>query len=110
MREFFKNKFNLTLFILQCVAVLFFCLINVWSICFVFAIFCEGAFFIVLGIAILNKNKQISKKESLLHNLPMQKNDIEDMEKRNKQKIKLNKFQAVLYIIMGILLIFLCVF
>jgi len=110
MREFFKNKYNLIMLIVQCVAILFFCLGNAWSICFIFAIFCEGAFFEVLGIAMLHNNKLITKKESMLHSLPMQKADIEDMEKRNKQKIKLNKFQAVLYIIMGVLLIFLCFF
>ena len=105
-----SNKFNITLIIIQIIAIVLFVLGNAWSICFLIGISVEGVFFIVLGIKYFFDNKEISRREDLLESLPMQKADIEVMEKNNNRKIKSNKFQAILYILMGIILVFIILF
>ena len=104
--EFFSNKFNLILTIVQVIALVLFGFGNVWAICFVLAISSEGVFFVVLGIKTFANNKQIKSRESMMGALPIKKAELEHMQKQNNRTIKLNKLQAVLYIIMGIILVF----
>lgn len=110
LKRFFSNKLNIVLTILQVVVVVFFLFGNVWNTCLLIAIVIEGVFFVTLGIKSLFSNKFIRSQESLFEKLPMQKAEIESLEKSNNRKIKSNKLQAVLYMIMGIVLVFLVIF
>lgn len=104
--EFFKNKFNTTLFIMQTVACLFFVLGYAWGGFLLFAIISEGVFFVTLGIRSIISNREIVRKESIIAGLPIGQDEIESMQKSNRRKMKNNKFTGVLYILMGILLVF----
>jgi len=104
--NFFKNKFNTILFIVQVVACLFFALGNVWGICFLFAVMSEGVFFFVMGVRSIVSNREIMRKESMLTSLPIAEDEIESLQKSNKRKVKSNQLQGVLYILMGLLLVF----
>lgn len=103
---FFKSKFNIVLFIVQVVACLFFILGSAWVGFVFFAIISEGVFFIILGIKTIVSNRQISQKESILAKLPIGQDEIDSMQKSNKRKMKSNKFTGFLYIVMGIILVF----
>ena len=108
--DFFKSKINIVLVAVQVTAILLFLLGNFWSICFVLAVMSEGVFLIVLGVKTFNGNKQLKKKEEMLMGLPMDKLELENMKKRNSRIIKSNKLQGVLYIVMGLIFLFIGVF
>ena len=108
--KFFSNKFNLILTIVQSAAVLCFLLNNALTFLLILGIVLEGVFFIVLGVRMFFDNKKIRQKEDLMRSLPMQREDEASMQKNNTRQIKANIWQAVLYIVMGIILIFLVLF
>lgn len=91
-------------------AVLCFLLSNILAFLLIIGIVLEGIFFVVLGIKKFFDNRLIKKQENIISALPMQKGDIESMQKSNTRQIKANVWQAVLYIIMGIILIFIVLF
>ena len=106
IEKFLKNKFNVVLLIVQVIAILFLILGSMWDFAYILAVILEGVFFVLLGIKMFINNSKIRYKESLMQNLPIQKQEMESIQKSNVRKIKSNKFQAILYILMGILLIF----
>jgi len=108
--NFFKNKFNLILTICQVVALMLLGFGSIWQICFILSIVAEGIFFVVLGIKMLVGNKDILKDQEMYESLPLEQTEIERMEKRNVKTIKYNKFQAIMYIILGIILVFIVLF
>ena len=106
IKNFFKNKFNLILTIIQALALILFAFGSVWGVCTIIGLVIEGVFLIVWGIKMFVGNKSIKSKEELLSALPIDQSESEKMQKRNKITIKGNRFQGVMLILLGILIIF----
>ena len=106
IKNFFKNKFNLILTIIQALALILFAFGSVWGVCTIIGLIIEGVFLIVWGIKMFVGNKSIKSKEELLSALPIDQSESEKMQKRNKITIKGNRFQGVMLILLGILIIF----
>ena len=83
IKKFLKNKFNLTLLIVQACAILMFAFGSVWAICTIIGLIVEGVFFVLWGIKMIVGNKEIRKKEELLNSLPIGHTESEKMQKRN---------------------------
>lgn len=110
LKEFFGNKFNIVLTVIQVLALIMLVLGKVSGFCYLLAIAMEGVFFIVWGIRIFCQNKEIVKKQNIIDSLPISQNELDTMHKSNTRHIKANKLQAVLFIMMGIVLIFMLIF
>ena len=108
--KFFRNKFNIALLIVQCIALAFFLLGNFWGVAFIFAVLSESVFFILLGIRLFKQNKEILSNQDIMLGLPIAKSEMESLEKSNKKNIRANKLQAILCIFMGIVLFFIVIF
>ena len=106
IKNFLKNKFNLILTIIQATALLLFAFSEVWIMCIIIGLLLEGAFFVVWGIKMLIGNKVIRQKEELLNSLPIGQTESEKMKKRNNIKIKGNKFQGIMLILLGLIIVF----
>ena len=106
IKNFFKNKFNLILTIIQALALILFAFGSVWGVCTIIGLVIEGVFLIIWGIKMFVGNKSIKSKEELLSALPIDQSESEKMQKRNKITIKGNRFQGVMLILLGILIIF----
>ena len=109
LKEFFSNKFYIVLTIIQSLAIIMLALGMVSGIFYALAIALEGVFFVVWGIRIFYQNKEIVKKQNLIDALPMSQSDIDTMHKSNTRHIKANKLQAILFIMLGIVLIFMLI-
>lgn len=109
LKEFFGNKFNIVLTAIQVLALIMLVLGKVSGFCYLLAIAMEGVFFIVWGIKNFCQNKEILKKQNLIETLPLTQNDMDTMHKSNTRHIKANKLQGVLFIMLGIVLIFMLI-
>lgn len=106
LKKFLSRKFNIVLTITLLLALLFLAFCNVWSLAIIFSIVLLGVYLILLGVNNFLKNKEIVKSQEILEKLPFSESQIENSKKQDRKKIKSNKFQGILYILFGIILIF----
>jgi hypothetical protein len=104
--NFFKNKFNIVLIIIQIVALVCYFLGNVSFVFSIMFFLLEGGFFITLGIRILIGVKNSRYSDELLTQLPYSQEEIQMKRKMNQNTNKNNKFVAFSFIVLGCILIF----
>lgn len=110
MKKFLKNKFNLTLVIVQAIALLFLCFCNLSVVFIMLAIGVEGVFFILYGVKYFINNKELNEKNNLLELLPMEDEEKKQMNIKESKSKKGNVGKALLFIFFGVILIFLMIF
>ena len=110
IKEFFKNKLNIALFVFQIVAIVFLCLLNVWKYSIVIMLVSEGLFFILFGIRNIRKNKILDSNLEMAEKIGIQEVDLEKETKKNKVQKKMNVFYAFIYFVMGLILIGIAIF
>ncbi len=105
--DFFKNKFNLTLIIIQVVAVISYCLAHMMFFLVLFFML-ESSFFIVWGAKVIHDNRKALSKLDLYEQLPYTDAEKATFKKSYERNSKNNKFMAVMLIVIGIVLLFSC--
>ena len=110
MKDFFKSKLNVAMFVLQCVALFLLCLCNIHIIFLILAFMCEGSFFIILGASCFVANKKMNKDVEIRNMLPLSDEEKNIMAEQQKKRAKGNKLKGILYVIFGVILIFLFIF
>ncbi len=110
IKKFFKSKLNITMFILQIIAIIFICFAQFWNFAFIILLLSEGLFFIVLGIKFIYQNKVIDKNLEMFNKLPYEDKDPIKTDKKLKWSKKSNILQAILYFMMGLCLIVIAIF
>lgn len=106
IKEFLKQKLNISLFILEVVAIILFCLGRLEALFFSFGMSIQGLFFVVLGIKMIIKNKKIFNDYEIVQTLPYDKKYLDAQKKKTYDLIKNNKFLSIAFWCMGALLIF----
>lgn len=110
IKEFFKNKLNVALFVFQIVAIVFLCLLNVWKYSIVIMLISEGIFFILFGFRNIRKNKTLDSNLEMAEKIGLEEIDLEKETKRNKVQKKMNVFYSFIYFVMGLILIGIAIF
>lgn len=110
MKEFFKSKLNITMLILQVIALAFLCFCSLHAVFMILAILFEGAFFIVLGVSFFMANKKLDKDIELRSMLPISEEEKNALAEKRKKSVKGNKLKGVMYMVFGVILIFLIIF
>ena len=103
---FFKDKFNISLVVLQVLALISFCFSEISGVVASMFFVLEGVFFIVLGIKILLNIKKTRDKYEILSQLPYTEAEKAEIIKKTESANKNNKFIGVVLILIGIILIF----
>lgn len=104
--KFLKNKINITLIVLQVLAVISFLLGSfVGFFSSMFFVF-EGAFFIVWGIKSLLVIKDSRFKQEIYEQLPYDRLEKERIRKQTQNSERNNKFMGIFLILFGVILIF----
>jgi len=106
LKKFLSRKFNIVLAINLILALVFLAFCNIWSDAIIISMVLLGVYLIMLGVNNFLRNKEIIKNQEILEKLPFSETQIENSKKQDRKKIKSNKFQGVLYILFGIVLIF----
>lgn len=103
---FFKDKFNIALVVIQILALISFCFSEMSEVFASMFFVLEGAFFIVLGIKILQNIKKSRDKYEMISQLPYTNAEKAEIIKKIESANKNNKFIGVVLILIGIVLIF----
>ena len=77
IKEFFKNKLNVALFVFQVVAIVFLCLLNVWKYSIVIMLISEGIFFVLFGVRNIRKNKTLDSNLEMAEKIGLEEIDLE---------------------------------
>ncbi len=104
--EFFKNKFNISLIVLQVLAVISYFLSSRFLLFLILFFVLEGAFFIVWGVKYIIVNKDTKYKLEIYNQLPYTDEQRETIRKNSENNSKNNKLMAVMLILLGIVLFF----
>ena len=104
--EFLKNKLNMTLIILQTLALISFSLCELFVFFLVMFFGFESAFLIVWGVKYIVANKDAKYKLEIYDQLPYTDEQREVIRKNNENNSKNNKMMAVMLILFGIVLFF----
>ena len=106
IRKFCKDKFNIVLLIIQILALFFLALASISYVFTILFFVMESVFFIVLGIKFLVGTKKLKNNQELYNQLPYNETQRELLKKNDENEIKNNKFRGVMFIILGIILLF----
>ena len=106
MLRFLKNKFNITLIVIQMIAIVVYLINGLWEYMPVIFFALEGVFFIVWGVKILSDLKKLDVQQEVFGQMPYTDEERIEIAKRNKAVRKNNKFLAVALIILGAVLFF----
>lgn len=103
--EFLKDKFNITLIVLQILAIVsyFLCVYFVFLVLFYLL---ESAFLIVWGVRYFVSNNNSKNKMELYNQLPYTNAEREQLRKSTEKTSKNNKMMAVMLILLGVVLLF----
>lgn len=110
MKEFFKSKFNIVLFSTQVLALLALCFSSLNGIFLIISIVMEGVFFVVYGVNCFLANKKMERDNDLYELLPISEEEKKTMSVREKKSKKGNILKGIMFIVFGIMLVFLVVF
>ena len=103
--NFFKNKLNTTLVLMQVVALIVF-LINSLSVVFVVLFFLlEGAFFIVWGAKIFYEMSHGMNQKETIMQLPYTDEERRRLMMQTERSNKNNKSVAIMFILLGSILV-----
>lgn len=109
IKKFFRNKLNVTCFVIECVALLFLligaCGVPVFIVLFLIM---QGVAIIMWGVRTIRQNDQIAFNKQYYEELPFSKEDRVAMEKMDDRTMKNNKANGWIYIILGLVLILSC--
>lgn len=104
--NFFKNKFNITLIILQVIAFVSYFLGGISQFFVVMFFVLEGAFFIVWGIKFLVGIGDSKYSQEIYSQLPFSEDERQRIRKHGMMTNKNNKFIGAFMIVLGVILIF----
>ena len=103
--EFLRNKFNISLIVLQCLAIVcYFLSAYVFFLVMFFVL--ESAFLIVWGVKYLHINRHNKYKLDIYDQLPYTDAEKEVIKKNNIANNKNNKTIAIMLIMLGVILFF----
>jgi hypothetical protein len=103
--NFFKNKLNTTLVLMQVVALIVF-LMNSLSVVFVVLFFLlEGAFFIVWGAKIFYEMSHSMNQKETIMQLPYTDEERRRLMIQTERANKNNKYVAIMFILLGSILV-----
>ena len=103
--NFFKNKFNTSLVLIQIAALIVF-LMNSLSAVFVVLFFMlEGSFFIVWGIKILYETSHGGNKQETIMQLPYTDEERRRLMMQVEKTNKNNRSVAIMFILLGSILV-----
>jgi len=109
IKKFLSDKLNLTLTIIQSIAII--CLMFIWlSIIFNigFLIF-ESVFFVIWGIKILIDTNKIKYRKEYYSKLPYTAEQLEYLKKKDVKDMKSGKLKGYLTIFLGISLLYMSI-
>lgn len=109
LQQFLKDKVNMTICILQLLAIVFLCLCGVWQFATFLFLILEGLVFVFVGIRTLKQNKKIDREYELANKINIENVDMLKQNKKNNIEKKSNRFSAIIYFLMGITLIFIAI-
>ena len=104
--KIFKNKFNITLIILQVLALFCYFMAGLWQGFAVIFFVLEGVFLIVWGIKIFADIKKIDDNHEILGQLPFTEEEKKNILKTDLRVKKNNRLVAIILIILGTVLVF----
>ncbi|MGN0961723.1 MAG: hypothetical protein ACI4PF_05985 [Christensenellales bacterium] len=104
--KFIKDKFNITLIIIQVLAIICYALSFLGAVVVGLFFTLEGVFFIVWGIKILRAVKYSFISQEIYNQLPYTEEQRIALRKKTERNAKNNRFIGVTLIILGIVLFF----
>lgn len=104
--DYFKDKLNLTLLIVQTLAILCYFLGFLWGVLSIVFFVLEGVFFVVWGIKWLLVAKKIQRQENVYKDFIVDDKKKEKISKTEQMRNKNNTLVGVGLIVMGVVLIF----
>jgi len=104
--SFFKSKFNIALIVLQILAIVCYFLSRLGDFFSIIFFVLEGAFFVVWGIKILYQLKVQDVSKEVLNQLPYSDEEKERQRKLRESVAKNNRFIAICFIVLGLILVF----
>lgn len=110
LQKFFKSKLNILLVASQTLALLFLCFVSTGTWAYILTLVMEGLFFVFLGCKQFAKNKELDETLEIQSKIKIENIDMETQNKRAKFEKKGNVFQAILYFLMGLVLIVVAIF
>ena len=110
LQKFFKSKLNIMIVASQTLALLFLCFLSTGKWAYILTLVLEGLFFIFLGCKQFAKNKELDEALEIQSKIKIEKIDMEKQNKRVNITKKGNVFQAMLYFLMGLVLIVVALF
>ena len=110
INKFLKNKLNITLLVIQAIALI--CLVfSSLSVVFnVLFLLLESCFFILWGISNLLMVTRIRNRNKDYSMLPYTKEQLDTLAKRDMYEIKNTKFKGIMLLILGVFLLFTTIF
>ena len=102
---FLKSKFNITLIILQALAVASYLLSSAVGFLSILFFLLESAFFVAWGIGTLIKGKNKYSQETF-NQLPYSEEEKENFRKLNESNKKNSKFMGSMLILLGLIILF----
>lgn len=110
IKDFFKSKFNISMVVAQCLALIFLCLNSVWQVATILFFVFEGVFFVLWGISFFKRNKKLDQQTEILEKIDIVEIDMDKTQKKNKITKRSNVFTGIMIIMMGFVLIFIAIF
>ena len=109
IKKILSDKFNLTLVIVQTIAIICLILIRLSIVFNIAFLFLEGLYFILWGVKIIKNTNMIKYREEYYSKIPYTKEQLEYLRKKDIMDRKSGKFMGWMFIILGILLLYLTV-
>ena len=106
IKKLLSDKFNLSLVIIQGLAIICLVLIKISIVFNIGFLLLESAFFILWGIKILVDTGKIKYREEYYSKLPYTPEQLEYLKKKDIMDRKSGKFRGIMLIIFGIALLY----
>ena len=103
---FLRNKFNITLIIIQVIAIISYLLSSVGTFFVGLFFTLEGVFFVVWGVKILKTIKQNYSQLDVINQMPYSDEEKISIRKKMENANKNNRFVAIILILLGAVLFF----
>lgn len=104
--SFFKDKFNIILSLIQVMALILLAFFHISLVCTILFFVLESAFFVCWGIKIMIHAKRIKNNEEFYSQLPYTEMQVELLKKSAESEIKNSKFRGLMFIFLGVILLF----
>lgn len=104
--KFLKDKFNISLIIIQVIAIICYALSGLSMVFVMLFIGLEGVFFVIMGTKFLRGISASNSMQEIYEQLPYTEEERKKLRKKQESANKNNRFVAIILIFLGIVLFF----